>query len=70
MKIFSTLPAEVRKMLARKELRRRGLVIRPPDDNSSLWLPYMSLADLQRFENVLLSEAPGSSIEAITTLCR
>lgn len=65
MKIFSTLPADVRKLLARKELRRRGLAPQPVDD-CRLWLPYMSPADLDRFENVLLSEAPGSSIEAMT----
>lgn len=66
MKIFSTLPAEVRKSLARKELRRRGLVLRPADDGYRLWLPYLSLAELERLENLLLSEAPVTSIEAMT----
>jgi hypothetical protein len=66
MKIFSTLPAEVRKGLARKELRRRGLVIRPVDDGYRLWLPYLSRANLERLENLLISERPATSVEAMT----
>jgi hypothetical protein len=65
MRTFLTLPAEVRKVLARRELRRRGLAPRPPDDDCRLWLPYMSLAELEQLENLLIAE-PGSHIETMT----
>lgn len=69
MTIFSTLSADARKALARKELRRRG-ISRRPVDNRRLWLPYISLADLERLENVLISEEPIVSIEAMTPKSR
>jgi len=65
MQTFLTLPAEVRKMLARRELRRRGLAPRPPDDDCRLWLPYLSLAELERLENLLIAE-PGGTVEGMT----
>lgn len=65
MQIFSTLPADARKSLARKELRRRGLTPQPLDD-CRLWLPFLLLSELERLENLLISEAQASSIEAMT----
>lgn len=63
MKIFATLPADVRKALARKEMRQRGL---SQPRQSGEWrdlLPHYSTEDLERME-ALCAQWGGVPLDA------
>lgn len=63
MKIFATLPADVRKALARKEMRRRGLSQPRPSGEWRDLLPHYSADDLERMES-LCAQWAGVPLDA------
>jgi len=75
MKIFATLPGDAQKALARRELKRRGLLAGPQHDVS--WLRFLTVAQLERLvllceqhERVPIDELPAAARAELDVLIR